>query len=371
MDNLQRQSRPNQIVCDRPMEHHTILIIGAGQSGLSVAYYLRRLGMAENVVLLDEQTSPGGAWNHAWESLRLFSPRESSSLPGMMFPMTSDIYPSRDQTISYLATYERRYGFIVRRPVHVHAVRRQAASGFVVSTSIGEMTADVVVGATGTWSNPVMPTIPGLETFSGTAIHSAFYKGPEAYRDKRILVVGAGNSGAQIFADLAPVARVTWVTREQPQYLPDHVDGRVLFDEATLRKLSAEQSGAVQATPTIGEIVMVESVRALRESGRLTSVGMFSAVDGDSVIWANGYKEHVDVIIFCTGFRAALECFSECLPRDSDGRIVMDGTAVVEQPGLYLVGYGSWTGFASATLIGVGRTAKSTAERIQLYLSSL
>lgn len=353
------------------MKHYPILIIGAGQSGLAVAYYLGRVGLAEQVVLLDEQSGPGGAWNHAWQSLHLFSPREASSLPGMMFPVTSDIYPTRDQTIDYLTTYERRYGFVVRRPVHVHAVRRQAASGFVLSTSVGDLTASVVVGATGTWSNPVMPTVPGLETFSGTAIHSAFYQGPEAYRDKRILVVGAGNSGAQIFADLASVAHVTWVTREQPQYLPDHVDGRVLFDEATLRKLSAEQSGASQATPTIGEIVMVESVRALRESGRLTSVGMFSAIDGDSVIWANGYKEEVDVIIFCTGFRAALDCFSECIRRDSDGRIAMDGTAVVEQPGLFLVGYGSWTGFASATLIGVGRTAKRTAEQIRQYISLL
>ncbi|HRK04136.1 MAG TPA: ArsO family NAD(P)H-dependent flavin-containing monooxygenase [Chlorobiota bacterium] len=347
------------------MERHSWIIVGAGQAGLAVAYTLRRAGIAD-VVLLDAEQGPGGAWRHTWPSLVLFSPREASTLPGMFFPPTKDLYPTRDEALSYLASYEQRYGFDIRRPVNVVSVA-PINDGFRLETSEGAFEADHVVGCTGTWSEPVLPNIDGIDSYTGRILHSGHYGGPgddqnesqRGFQNHRVIVVGGGNSGAQIFADLDAVAHVTWCVREPPTFLPDDVDGRVLFDAASLKRKAIESGSATTPTSTLGDIVMVPSLRALRDRGRLHHTMMFERFTATGVIWSDGTEEHVDDVIFATGFRPALRPFAPCLTITEDGRIPLRNSAVVNCPGLYLVGYGNWTGYASATLIGVGMAAKT------------
>ncbi|MBC6699739.1 ArsO family NAD(P)H-dependent flavin-containing monooxygenase [Hymenobacter sp. BT190] len=342
-----------------------VLVIGAGQSGLAVGYYLRRAGV--QFVLLDDQPAPGGAWRHGWDSLRLFSPSDASSLPGWLMPRPPDnSFPTRDAVIAYLTDYEARYELPVLRPVRVHNVT-QTATGFAVLTSHGVWAAQAVVCASGTWSAPYIPPYPGRQNFAGVQMHSAHYSRAAPFAGQRVLVVGGANSGAQILAEVSEVAHTTWVTEHTPRFLPDDVDGRVLFRQATQRYHAGQTTGP---PPTLGDVVMVDSVKAARARGALHSVPPFKQLTAAGVVWPDGLAEAIDAIIWCTGFKPALRFLSGLEVVQPNGRVAMaGGTRAATEPGLWLVGYGSWTGFASATLIGVGRSARATAEEIKEYLS--
>ncbi|MEX5295640.1 ArsO family NAD(P)H-dependent flavin-containing monooxygenase [Kocuria sp. CPCC 205268] len=350
------------------MEHQVdVAIIGAGQAGLAVGWYLRRRTDL-SFVILDDQDAPGGAWRHTWPSLRLFSPATFSSLPGRLMPSTGAQNPDGAHVIDYLTDYETRYDLPVRRPVHVNAVHRHG-EGFRLETTADTWSARAVVSATGTWSQPFWPTVPGRRTFRGTQVHCAHYAGPAPYDGKRVVVVGGANSGAQIAAEIAEVANLTWCLKGEPHWLPDEVDGRELFRVATERSRALAAGlpdpGGVAA---LGNIVVVPPVKRARDAGLLHSEPMFHRFTPTGIAWADGREQDVDAVIWCTGFRPALRHLRPLHVRDDNRSICIDGTASTTVDGLYLVGYGDWTGPGSATLIGVGPTAKATAAALQRRL---
>jgi putative flavoprotein involved in K+ transport len=151
-----------------------IIIIGGGQSGLACAYYLRRKKL--DFLILDNQESSGGAWGNTWDSLRLFSPAEHSSLPGWLMPSSEDEYPHKDDVIRYLSNYESKYQFPVERPVEVEHVHYQDGI-YRLTTNKGEYECQILINATGTWKKPFVPDIEGYEDFTGLKTHSAFLQG--------------------------------------------------------------------------------------------------------------------------------------------------------------------------------------------------
>jgi putative flavoprotein involved in K+ transport len=355
-------------VNDAPSEAAAdVIVVGGGQAGLATGYYLRRTGLTFRI--LDAQPRPGGAWLHAWDSLRLFSPARFSSLPGWPMAGGPDEYPSREEAIDYLARYEARYDLPVHRPVEVRAVRA-GPRDLRVETDRGVLRAAAVVSATGTWQRPYVPRVPGRETFRGVELHSAHYRAPEALRGRRVLVVGGGNSGAQILAEVSRVARTTWVTLTPPTFLPDDVDGRVLFDQATARYRAQQEGRPAPPPANLGSIVMVEPVRDARRRGVLRSVRPFVRFTETGVAWADRTEEAVDAVVWCTGFSPALEPLAPLGVVEENGRVAVAGTRSVREPRLWLVGYGDWTGFASATLIGVGRSARATVEEVAAFVRS-
>ncbi|HST58458.1 MAG TPA: NAD(P)-binding domain-containing protein, partial [Longimicrobium sp.] len=252
--------------------HREVVVIGGGQAGLAMGFYLRRTDLSW--IILDDQPRPGGAWQRTWDGLRLFSSARFSSLPGWLMPGGTDEYPTRDEAIDYLTQYEARYGFSIERPVHVRAVTREAGR-FRIDTDGGAWTADAVVSATGSWAYPILPEIPGRESFRGVQMHSAEYRSPAELAGRRVVIVGGGNSGAQILAEVSQVADATWVTLTEPRFLPDHVDGRYLFDQAT-ELYRARKEGRTPPPPAdLGDIVMVPSVREARDRGVLHAVRPF------------------------------------------------------------------------------------------------
>ncbi|MGA7669755.1 MAG: ArsO family NAD(P)H-dependent flavin-containing monooxygenase [Nitrolancea sp.] len=346
-----------------------VVVIGGGQSGLATGYYLRRTGLS--FVILDAQPGPGGAWSHTWPSLRLFSPARWCSLPGWIMPGGPDAYPPRNDLLAYLTAYEERYRLPIQRPVQVRDVRR-SYDRLLVESDRGVWAARAVVSATGTWSNPYIPDYPGRGCFAGTQIHSAQYPGPEPFRGQRVLIVGGANSAAQILAEVSEVAETTWVTRREPSYLPDDVDGRDLFEWATARYFAAREGRPVPADVPqggLGDIVMVESVRDARRRGVLKSMRSFSRLIEHGAVWPDGSAVEFDAIIWCTGFRPALDHLRGLGVFEANGEIEVQGTRSVREPLLWLVGYGEWAGYASATLIGVGRSARQTALEIGAALS--
>jgi putative flavoprotein involved in K+ transport len=339
-----------------------VAVIGGGQAGLACAYFLRRAGLS--FAILDGERGAGGAWLHAWDTLRLFSPAQWSSLPGWPMPAAEDGYPTRDEVIDYLHRYEERYGLAVERPVEVEGIARDG-DRFTLATDRGLRQARAVISATGTWRHPFRPAYPDQHLFQGRQVHSAQYRSPGEFAHQRVLVVGGGNSGAQILAELSLVANVTWVTPTPPSFLTDDVDGRVLFERATARWRAAQEGHSVDVpTGGFGDIVMVPPVKEARTRGVMHSVAPFSRFVQDGVVWRDGSGSDVDAVIWCTGFRPAL---SHLAPLDlvhDEGRVRTNGTRSVDEPMLWLVGYGDWTGSASATLIGVMRTARTTVAEI-------
>lgn len=350
-----------------------VVVIGGGQAGLATGYYLRRAGLVPGAdfVVLDAADRAGGAWAHMWEGLRLFSPAAYSSLPGWMMPPWDDTtrgFPTRDHVVDYLAAYEERYELRVRRGRRVTRVSRPAdAPGgrlYVEDTTGATLAARVVVSTTGTWTQPFWPAYPGVRDFAGKQLHAAHYRRPADFAGQRVVVVGGGNSGAQILAEVSGVADTTWVTPRPPRFLPDDVDGRALFAEATERVRALREGRHHPGVGGLGDIVMVPDVRAARARGVLEAQPMFERLTRTGVAWSDGTTLAADAVIWCTGFRPALRHLRHLgLPGDA-GHLRVGGpagTRAVDEPRLHLVGYGDWTGPASATLIGVGRSARDTA----------
>jgi cation diffusion facilitator CzcD-associated flavoprotein CzcO len=349
-----------------------VVVVGGGQSGLATGFYLRRAGMVpgKDFVILDAAEAPGGAWPHMWEGLRLFSPSSFSSLPGWMMPPWEDAelgYPPRDHVVEYLTAYERRYDLAVRRPARVEAVTRADADPrgrLLVAAGGLTMAARSVVSATGSWDRPFWPSYPGMTQYAGRQLHAVGYSVPAEFSGQRVVVVGGGNSAAQILAEVSVVADTTWVTSRPPRFLPDDVDGRALFATARARIKALEEGRDHGGVAGLGDIVMVPSVKDARDRGALKPQPMFTRLTATGVAWADGTEQGADAVIWCTGFRPALRHLRPLGLRTRNGRIPVGGppgTRALGEPRLYLVGYGDWTGPASATLAGVGPSARATA----------
>ncbi|MFB7708855.1 ArsO family NAD(P)H-dependent flavin-containing monooxygenase [Streptomyces sp. NPDC056105] len=347
-----------------------VVVIGGGQAGLAAGYHLRRQGV--DFVILDAQSTPGGAWQHTWDSLHLFSPAAFSSLPGWLMPaQRGEEYPDTGHVVEHLSQYEQRYQLPVHRPVRVQAVRRDGR-WLQVETDSGNWSARAVVSATGTWWRPFLPAVLGRDVYRGHQLHTVNYRRPADFTGQRVVVVGGGNSGAQIAADLAPHPGIdlTWVTQRPPRFLADDIDGRALFDAATARRKALDE-GTVDTggVASLGDIVAVAPVRAARDAGLLKAEPMFEELTADGVRWSDGTTVRTDTVIWCTGFRPALTHLAPLGLRGPRGHIATEGTRTAGEPRLHLLGYGDWTGPASATLIGVGRTAREMARDVARLVS--
>lgn len=339
-------------------ERTDIVVIGGGQAGLACSYWLSRAGIDH--LVLDEQDRPGGAWHRTWPSLRLFSPSAYSSLPGRTMPPHPDVFPPVSHVLEYLADYEERYQVPVRRPVRVTDVSADV-DGLSVHTDGGEVRARHVINATGTWRAPFVPMVEGAGRFRGRQIHSAHYEGPAAFAGQRVAVVGGGNSGVQITADLVGTAeQVHLCSTTRLRFLPDEVDGRYLFQRATARV----ESGAEQEPELSGTIVAMPAVREARAKGALRLRAMPDRLDETGAVIGRAHVD-LDAVIWATGFRPALRHLRSLRLRARDGIPEVEGNRSTKDPRVSFVGYGDWTGPASATLIGVGRTARALVDALE------
>jgi hypothetical protein len=340
------------------MRETDVVVIGAGQAGLSSAYFLRRAGM--DFVVLDQNSAPGGAWQHRWPSLRMATVHGIFDLPGMRFDPPGPGEQAATAVPAYFAAYERAFGLDVQRPVAVSAVRDLGAR-LKIETSSGDWAARAVINATGTWTRPFWPHYPGR--FDGTQLHTADYRGPGEFTGKRVLVVGGGTSAVQIQLELAEVAETFWVTRRPPVFRTEpftHEYGRMIIarvDERVRAGLPPES--VVAAT----ELSLTPEVVAAQEKGLLRRRPMFERLVPHGVAWADGTTLDVDVILWCTGWRAALDHLAPLNLRGRGGGIVMDGTRVVAEPRLHLVGYGP-----SASTVGANRAGRAAVREIRQLL---
>ncbi|GAA4743946.1 NAD(P)-binding domain-containing protein [Modestobacter marinus] len=344
--------------------HADVVVIGAGQAGLAAAHALRRAGA--DFAVLDGDAGPGGAWQHRWPSLRLDAAHRIHPLPGLPLPDADPSAPASQVVAGYFADYEQRFDLPVHRPVAVHSVRR-TTEGFALDTSAGEWTARGLVNATGTWTRPFWPAYPGRELFGGRQLHAADYPGAEEFRGRHVVVVGGGTSAVQQLIEISAVTGTTWVTRREPVWRTG------TFDEDAGRAAVALVDERVRAGLPPGSVVGVtglvetDAVRAARARGVLDRLPVFDRLTADGVVWDGDPGRFVpaDVVLWATGFRPALEHLAPLHLRGAGGGIVMDGTRVVAEPRLHLVGYGP-----SASTIGANRAGPSAVRQLLRTLTT-
>jgi thioredoxin reductase len=353
-----------------------VVVIGAGQAGLSSAFHLRRLGYepARDFVVLDHAERPGGAWQFRWPTLTYGKVHGMHALPGA--PWTSSWDPqlsgpdprrrSSEVIGEYFAAYERTFALAVRRPVHVQAVREGYGGRLRVETSAGVWSARAVISATGTWDRPFWPRYPGQQTFRGRQLHTATYPGPDsaAFAGKRVVVIGGGTSAVQHLLEISEVAAETaWVTRREPAFRdgPFAEDqGRAavaLVDERVRQGLPPHSVVSVTGLP------LTEELRRARESGVLVRQPMFERILPEGVEWSDGRRMEADTLLWATGFRPAVGHLAPLGLREPGGGIRMDGTRVVADPRIHLVGYGP-----SASTVGANRAGRAAAQGVHRLL---
>ncbi|MCT9622324.1 NAD(P)/FAD-dependent oxidoreductase [Curtobacterium sp. C2H10] len=364
-------------------QHARVVVIGAGQAGLSVGYHLRRLGLTpgSDLVLLDRAPSTGGAWQFRWEALRLGAAHRVHDLPGMnamglRFDDADRSRPARDVVGEYYRRFEQHYDLRVRRPVSVSSVSRigdsPGASGglcVTVRTADGRTSrigAEVVVNASGTWGTPFVPWYPGRDAFGGRQLDTTEYRSAAEFAGQDVVVVGGGTSAIGFLLELDGVAaRTRWFTRRP-----------VVWSESAALDLESavaavdEQDRAARAGETLPSIVsgtgvpVSRRIRAGLERGVLQDSPMFTRLDETGVVTAEGEHVHADAVIWATGFRADLRHLAPLHLRTAAGGIVVEDGRSVDEPRLFLAGYGP-----QASTIGANRAGRRIARQVMDVLA--
>ena len=334
-----------------------VIVVGGGQSGLAAARVLREFRVP--TVILEAGDRPAGSWPHYYDSLESFSPVGYSSLPGMPFPGEPDHYPSRDEVAGYLERYAATLDVEIQTDTRVETIH-QDGRAFLVFTEDGrELPASGIVTASGSFSNPYRPSLPGEETFTGKVTHVADYRNPVPFEGQRVVVVGAGDSAAQIANELAPVATTSIVTRHPIRFIPQRIGGHDVhywfretgFDTLPAPWLNMITDGAV-VTDSVG-------FRQTLAEGRVDQRPMFVALHEDQVIWSDGSSEPVDAIILATGYRPSVGYLRELGALDDRERPLHEGGISTTHLGLVFVGLEYQRSYASNTLRGVGDDARA------------
>lgn len=341
------------------------VVVGAGQAGLAAGYRLARNGL--NFLILDEQALPGGNWRNYYDSLRLFSPAGYSSLPGTAFPGDAGHYPLRDEVVQYLEGYAAEHGLPVRQNTRVTRVERHGGL-FVLHTAEGvQFHCRALVVASGAFSQPHIPPVPGLAGFAGAVVHSAQYRNPEPFAGQRVVVVGAANSAVQIAHELAAHATVTLATKAPVRFFPQRVLGIDFHSWLRWTGLARTRWLRDQGTPVLDS----GKYRQALQAGLYRQTGMFQRMSERGVVWQDGSHEVVDSVIFATGFRPNLSFMAGLEVIDASGHVMQKQGRAIRVPGLYFVGLPRQRNFASATLRGVGPDADHLLPHIQAHLRSL
>lgn len=353
----------------------TIVVIGAGQAGLSAGHHLQRRGFVSALaasatrtfVMFDENAAPGGAWQHRWESLRMDTVNGIFDLPHFPKPPIDPSAPSRDAVPAYFAAFERRRQLPILRPVPVSAVRRvddNPAGELLVETPAGRWRTRAVINATGTWTNPVQPRYPGHDRFEGRHLHTRDYESLDEFAGQRVAVVGGGISAVQQLEEISRVADVFWYTRREPVFS----DGD-FKPEVEGRRVIANVTADVEAGRPTGSVVSYTGLPwlpyavAARERGVLNRRPMFTAIEPRGVREADGSFTSLDTILWATGFKAAISHLDPLELRNDRGGITLDGTQVAQEPRVHLIGFGP-----SQSTVGANRAGRDAVRRLIAYL---
>jgi putative flavoprotein involved in K+ transport len=339
------------------------VVIGGGQAGLAIGYFLARQG--RDFTILEAAAEPAAVWRGRWDSLKLFTPVRYNSLPGLPFPGAPDRYPGRDEVAAYLSEYARHFKLPVELDSPVRRVTRSNGS-YRIELDGRTYEADQVVVATGPFQVPVVPAIAERLDAGLFQLHSSAYRSPQAIPKGPVLVVGGGNTGFQIAEELAASREVHLSIGSRQISLPQRILGRDLFWylDATglIRKTRASRIGRRMA----GRDTLIGSTRrTLRRRHGVQLHPRTVGADGSTVSFADGTKLEVRGVVWATGFRVD-HSWIDAEVFDESGRLVHQ-RGVTASPGLYFLGL-TWQHTRGSALLGwVKDDAEYIAQRISAF----
>ena len=359
----------------------TVVVIGAGQAGLSAAFHLQRSGFASALtspdaprtyVVLDANPRPGGAWQHRWSSLTVASLNRIFDLPGLAQPEMDPHEPSSSAVPRYFEAFEDRFAPAILRPVRVAAVDYaddDEDGDLIVSTDGGDWRTRAIINATGTWNNPVLPSYPGADTFRGRQLHTRDYGRLEDFspvdgRRQRVAIVGGGISAIQQLEEISRVADTRWYTRREPVFnengFSSEIEGRATIDKVVANVEAGRPTGSVVGYTGL---IWTPAAIAARDRGALQRRPMFTAIEPGGVREADGSFTPLDAILWATGFKADLRHLDPLYLRNELGGITMRGTQVRGEPRVHLIGFGP-----SQSTVGANRAGRTAVAALVRYL---
>jgi putative flavoprotein involved in K+ transport len=349
------------------VERVETVIVGGGQAGLAVGYHLAR--RARPFVILDANRRVGDAWRSRWDSLRLFTPARYDGLPGWRFPAPPGSYPTRDQVADYLEAYAARFDLPVRGGVQVDGLTRDR-DRYLLAAGDRRFEADHVVLATGAYQRPRIPAFAAELDPAILQLDPYRYRNPSQLQQGGVLVVGAGNSGAEIAFEVAET-HPTWLSGPDTGHLPVRTGG--VWDRLLTPPFWWAVSHLLTVSTPVGRKVRPKALTGAAPLERVRPKELAAAgvrrvprtvgVRDGRPLLEDGNVMEVANVLWCTGFRPDLRWID--LPvLDPDGLPLHHRGVVQGEPGLYVVGLFFLYGFTSSLLGGVGRDAEHIAERI-------
>lgn len=346
------------------VEHVDVLVVGAGQAGLGTAYWLRRLGVTD--VLVVDAAPVGQSWLDRWDSLQLFTPRHFSGLPGLRFPSGPTRSPSRTEMAAYLQRYADHFDLPVRSGVTVQRLRG-CSGDFTIETGAGRVAARQVVVASGPFRRPHVPEAAAGLSAEVHQLHSMQYRRPQDVPAGSVLVVGGGNSAAQLALELAATHDVTVASPGAPWFLPEDVLGVSMYWWTLLTGvLNARSTSWVSRyIRRRGDAIVGRQLREQVERCRVRlHPSRVAVADATTVTLADGTALPVSSVLWCTGFRPDTAWVQVAGALDETGAPLHDrGRSPV--PGLHWMGLPWQTRLNSSIIDGVDRDARATAHRIR------
>ena len=350
------------------VEKFETIVIGGGQAGLSVGYYLKKHG--RSFTILDANERIGGSWRtRTWSSLRLFTPARYDGLPGWPFPASGWSYPTARETADYLEAYAARFELPVRSGITVERLT-QDGDHYIVHCGGRRLEADCVVVATGFYGKPSVPGFASGLDPRIMQLHSSEYRDPSQLRPGGVLLVGAGNSGADIAMEVSKTHQ-TWLSGRDKGQVPIRIESRLA--RFVLPVLWFVASHVLTVRTPIGRkvrphVLACGAPRIRVKTDDLDAAGVVpvprtvGASDGLPVL-ENGRAMDVANVIWCTGFRQDFSWID--VPVFDDESAPIHERGVASEPGLYFVGLDFLYSFTSENVGGVGRDARRIARRIE------
>ena len=358
-----------QIKGQDAIEKCKVVIIGAGQAGLSVGYHLARLNIS--CVILDANERIGDSWRRRWDSLRLFTPARYDGLDGMPFPASANSFPSKDDMADYLAAYASRFRLPVRSGVRVDRLTR-IGDRYLVTAGDMRLAAEHVVIAMANYQKPRVPQFARDLDREIVQLHSSDYRNPRQLRDGGVLVVGAGNSGAEIAMELAREHK-TWISGRDVGSVPFRMDGLLGRHVLSRFVLGFVFHHVLTVGTPIGRRVRRKALHRVTPLIRIKPRDLIAAgiervprtagVRDSRPVLENGEVLDVANVVWCTGFHPAFD-WVELPIFGEKGDPRHERGIVGEEPGLYFIGLHFLHAMSSSMIQGVGRDAKHIAERI-------